>query len=187
MVVGGNGLPGVLAVPVYDEVVVELVEYQGGRVQDDRLDRVEDDVVDGLESGGYKSAQRLGSTWLNIIGFLPSGTSGRTIRRRGRAEATIGRIVWIRHGDRNSDRTARVRVGRRDRRARRIAAWVGESGSWVASADWIASTIRLTAAIDVVYAHRRAAWRRVRGEVGRWRRERVGEGNGRHCGNNERE
>lgn len=86
----------------------------GGRVQENRVDRVDDDVVDGLPSEGYKSAYRLRSSWITSFKFLPSGTGGRAVRRRRGAAATTGRVVRGRlsDSDGDSDGAARVRISR---------------------------------------------------------------------------
>lgn len=52
----------------------------GGRVQEDRVD---DDVVDGLQSEGYRSAHGLRSSWVTSSAYIPSGTGGRAVGRRG--------------------------------------------------------------------------------------------------------
>lgn len=45
----------------------------GGRVQEDLVDPVDDEVVDGQQSEGYKSVHGLSSFWATSSGFVPGG------------------------------------------------------------------------------------------------------------------
>jgi len=71
VVVGGKASPVVLDVYSEDELVEDrdLVVRHEGRVQEDRVDLVDDEVVDGLRSEEHKSAHRS-----DHLGPLPSGS-----------------------------------------------------------------------------------------------------------------
>lgn len=90
-------------------------------------------------------------------------------------------------GDSDSDGAARIRVCRRDWKTGGITARIGEGWSWIAAAGWIAATVSLAAAVDVVDAHRRTAGCRVRGKVRGMSGERIGYGEGRQNSHSERE
>ena len=55
----------------------------GGRVQEDRVDRVDVDVVDGLRREGHRSAHGLRSSWAISPGFVPSRAGWRAVSCRG--------------------------------------------------------------------------------------------------------